>query len=72
MGTPILQTIATSEPHKFASPVDKSRLHLCRGIVSNAFAFGAWHKRRYNDIYESASVNASLFTRYGIFVGSPP
>jgi hypothetical protein len=71
MGAPISQTIATSEPNKSASPVNKSRLQLCNGI-SNALAFGAWHKRRYNDIYESACVNASLFTTYGIFVGSPP
>src|SRR4029077_5841471 len=28
-------------------------------------------ERRYNNVYESDCVNASLFTTYGIFVGSP-
>ena len=41
-------------------------------FVSNAFHAGTWHKRRYNNIYEFDRVNASLFTTYGILVGSPP
>ncbi len=43
---------------------------LCvEAFVSNAFAFRARHKRHSNNSYLA---NASLFTTYGILVGSPP
>jgi len=70
--------LPTPRDRRFESPHqnlhhDQCALHFdVEAFVSNAFHVGPWHKRRYNNIYESDRVNASLFTTYGILVGSPP
>jgi hypothetical protein len=71
-GLPIPKRIDNCESIRFASTNDKCPFHFnVEAFVSNALSSGAWHKRRYNDGYESDCANASLFTTYGIFVGSP-
>jgi hypothetical protein len=71
-GLPIPKRIDNCESIRFASTNDKCPFHFnVEAFVSNALSSGAWHNRRYNDGYESDCANASLFTTYGIFVGSP-
>src|SRR5262245_12733317 len=67
--------------HNFEKPSDqgacdaasKCGFHfIVEAFVPNALLFGTWDKRRNNDIYGCDWANPSLFTTYGILVGSPP
>ena len=78
--SPILKRLRTpqcafhisSESIGLAPALTTSPFIIVEAFVSNALSSGAWHKRRYNDIYGSDAMNTSLFTTYGILVGSPP
>ena len=71
---PVLNRLANCESIGFASTNTKCPSHFdVEAFVSNACYPGARRgERRYNNVYEPDCVNVSLFTTYGIFVGSPP
>ena len=69
-GLPILKGIGNSESMRFAraaGPAHRVRFNVEAFVSVKRLGTSA----RYNNVYGSDCANASLFTTYGIFAGSP-